>query len=26
MTFYPDAGIARFEPDFIDLEFGAWWR
>jgi len=25
MTFYPDAGIARFEPDFIDLEFGAWW-
>ena len=26
MTFYPDAGIARFSPDSVDLEFGALWR
>lgn len=26
MTFYPDAGIARFSPDPVDLEFGALWR
>jgi hypothetical protein len=26
MTFYPDAGIARFSPDLYDMKFGALWR
>jgi hypothetical protein len=26
MTFYPDAGVARFEPDAYDLGFGALWK
>jgi hypothetical protein len=25
MTFYPDAGIAKFDPDFIDGKFGGLW-
>lgn len=25
MTFYPDAGIAKFVPDVYDLKFGALW-
>ena len=26
MTFYPDAGIARFVPDYYDSHFGKLWK
>ena len=25
MTFYPDAGVAKFAPDAYDLKFGSLW-